>query len=83
MRGDTKYVMLDGIKPIIFHQGISHDSFKALGNITSAGFVKIYYDPVDQVISAGVYGESLSLKLKPNPQDADLIKMAMGHGGNI
>lgn len=83
----AKYVMIDGIKPIIFN-GLSHDAFKALGDITSAGFVKLYIQEGGHIESAPsvevvVHGESFSLKLKPNPVDAELIKTALGYGGKI
>lgn len=77
LNDSAKYVMIDGIKPIIFHLGLSHDAFKALGRITSAGFVKIYHS--NGWIDVAVHGESLSLKLKPNPVDAELIKAALGY----
>ena len=67
-----KYVIIDGIAPVIFFGGIPHSEMLKLGAITSAGFLKFYLN--DGKISIAVFGHSESLNLNPKPADADIIK---------
>jgi hypothetical protein len=64
----AKYVMMDK-GPIIFPDSFSHDEFVS-PHIKSAGQVMINGDEV------AVFGESMSLNLKPKDGDAALIKLA-------
>lgn len=74
-----KYVvgLISGYKAaIVFPEYVVHaDAARCLDprHITSAGF--FYYND-DEVIP---YGESVSLRLKSNPDDAKLIGEAIGH----
>jgi hypothetical protein len=63
-----KYVIVDNVFPIIFSDGMKHSDFIHRGEITSAGMIKISGDEVH------CYGESVSLKLKPDVTDELRIK---------
>ena len=64
-----KYVMLGRCMPIIF-EGMNHDELKILGKqITSAGFITF-----DQDGKVCTYGESLTLNMIPDKNDAELIQ---------
>lgn len=77
-----KYVMIDGIMPILFTEAMNHKDFIHRGNITSAGMCKInakinwdrYAEEYIVEKEVVCYGESISLKLKPAEQDAKYIK---------
>lgn len=62
-----KYVIVDGIMPIVFHGGLKHSSFKGMGEITSAGFCDIYSE--ENEVKVNCYGKSESLKIKSKPED--------------
>ena len=64
-----KYIIIDGVKPIVFSEAQLHSEFKNMGEITSAGKCSIRNNKVS------CFGESISLKLKPNERDAKIIKM--------
>lgn len=68
-----KYVIIGNAFPIIFHEAIEHAAV-AGSNIpaTSAGFVDI--EQSDGKIFAKCYGESISLELKSDPCDSELIE---------
>ena len=71
MGKDCKYIMLDDNFPILFHCGFNHKEIanKFIGHeITSAGFVEVRDNTVY------TFGESVSLKLKPEKDDAYWIK---------
>jgi hypothetical protein len=70
-----KYIILEQSIPILFPDHVNHSDFKKLGNITSAGFVEIDID--DEKINVRVYGESVTLKLKPMSGDNILIKILL------
>ena len=61
-----KYVMINGI-PIIFSEAHRHSQFQYMGEITSAGFVKIVSGKVN------IYGQSVSLKMCPDPYDEEIL----------
>ena len=70
---------LDGFSPILFPESFSHHSMadahakQRPGHVTvSAGYVKITTEGVV------CYNESVSLALKPRPQDAGIIERALG-----
>jgi hypothetical protein len=65
-----KYVMTQ-IGPILFPGSFAHADFKAFAP-TSAGFVEIGRDG-----SVFTYGESVSLKLRPDSQDETKILIAV------
>ena len=76
---DLKYVMFDYYTPVLFLAVITHAEMKNFrsecfseGKITSAGFVQVTMGD-DNGITAMVYGESDSLKLKSNPKDSIII----------
>ena len=69
----SKYVIVDGTFAITFGEYYKHDQFSRHGEITSAGFFSIGKDR-----KVHTYGESLSLKLKPEASDAYFIEKALG-----
>jgi len=76
MRLKTKYVIIDGIKAIIFTETLQHREFEPLGEITGAGFVSIGIK--DGNPSVSVYGESISLGIKSKNIDLLPVKRALG-----
>ena len=76
-----KYVMFENGKPLVFPSIWSHDDMVKLGKITSAGFVDIRYDNDEFEWKAIVWGESVSLKLKPNLSDKFYIEQALNFKG--
>jgi len=71
MPHEMKYVMIDFDRPILFFDIQNHSDFKRMGNITSAGYVKIYEK--DGFRSCKVYGKSVSLKLAPAQHDEEIL----------
>ena len=72
-----KYVIIkvmDMEVPIIFSDFIDHTNFVHMKPI-SAGKCKVDIDP-DEGVFYMVYGNSVSLKLKSRPEDAELITNA-------
>jgi len=77
---NLKYVMLEYNIPILFHPVIEHRNMMELktgfgiefGKITSAGFVQIFVGD-DYGIAATAYGESVSLGVKTNLDDSEII----------
>jgi hypothetical protein len=65
---EMKYIMIDEVFPVIFSDGMKHSDFKKMGNITSAGMVRILNDEIN------CFGKSVSLKLEPTKIDALIIK---------
>lgn len=60
--------------PVIFPEHVTHSQIKLKGaKPISAGFFKLRGLTGIPVL----YGESVSLKLKPHPNDADLLQMVM------
>ena len=70
-----KYVVFDCLFPVIFTEAQQHVKFKFMGKITSAGFCKIYSegDVAAQVVKVHCYGESISLNIKSDPKDSELL----------
>lgn len=69
-----KYAIVDGT-PVLFGSGMHHRDMLKLGRVESAGFVMIDGNGMGR-LSARVYGESLSLKLKPDAErDERLIEI--------
>lgn len=62
-------------KVIIFAGELSHDSFKNIGTIISAGFVLL--TPTAVKVKANVSGESWTLNIKSRPEDAKVIEDAI------
>lgn len=72
-----KYVIIDGISPVIFSSGIPHKDLQKLGTITAAGFLK-FYSMDSRDIDIAVYGKSESLEMHSQPEDAEVIKRILG-----
>ena len=73
-----KYVIIDYCLPILFSEGHQHAKFANIGKATSAGFCS-FYNEEDGSEDAGwhvsCWGESISLKIKSEPEnDAAIIK---------
>lgn len=73
MSPQLKYVIIDGM-PVLFGSGIEHSRMKRLGDVDSAGFVCLTGNGRGNV-DAQVYGESLSLGIKPGDRDERIIEM--------
>ena len=79
-----KYIIVDGgsfKQPILFDNTIAHSEFTDMypnpDYILSAGFFAVGAKPSENDpddIDVSVFGESVSLKLKSNPEDARHIK---------
>jgi len=69
---DIKYVMINHSFPIIFLAMFNHKDFSGVGNITSAGFLRIRSN--SGYIQIETYGESTSLGKRPDAEDAKLIQ---------
>lgn len=77
-----KYIMFGFFTPVLFPEHIKHSDFANLchfGKPTSAGFAKIYIKPdltykEEHEIDVCTFGESVSLKLKSDKEDARVIK---------
>ena len=72
-----KYIMINGIQPIIFDDSISHaflaDKLADIGSVESAGFI---------IAKGGIietFGHSESLNLPSSKADADIIQHAIHH----
>ena len=72
MEYKPKYVIVDMVFPVIFAEAIPHEMMKRLGNITSAGFVKI--SPLGGRIGVLTNGHSEGLGIEAKPDDAEMIK---------
>ena len=66
-----KYIIIDFVFPVLFTDAIEHKKMANGRFVTSAGFVKIVDGKVE------VYGDSISLKLKPDVDDADIISLML------
>jgi hypothetical protein len=71
MQDYWKYVVV-GDDMIIFPPTMKHSQFKNMGTITSAGLIRIYGG---EGPASGVrcFGESVTLKIKSNPQRDELL----------
>lgn len=68
-----KYVIIDRLSPVIFLASLEHSAFRALGEITSAGFVTFSFSGGGLEVTT--YGKSDSLKMEPQSEDAKIIKL--------
>lgn len=74
-----KYVIINEDFPIIFPEHIEHCKFSEIGKITSAGFCALEKDKLGSWLA--VYGESISLKLKPAEDDKIWLNMLLDSDG--
>ena len=67
-----KYVVINENDMIIFPPTMSHSQFKNMGNITSAGLIRIYGG---EGSGAGIrcFGESTTLSIRSKPQHDELV----------
>lgn len=72
---EMKYVMVDRIHLIVCGARLSHKdrSVPKEGVPTSAGFVQFWSDASGR-IRCRTFGHSASLKLGPDPRDAEIIE---------
>jgi hypothetical protein len=78
--------MFDDFNPQLFHEGLTHEHIANIFQYTyhkptSAEFVQIYLkrnEDGSTEIDICTYGESVFLKLKSKPEDADIIKRMFG-----
>lgn len=68
-----KYIIIGYALPVIFQRGLNHRAVAGIMSATSAGFVDL--SAVDGRIKANCHGESISLGLKSDPADAEIIEM--------
>lgn len=68
-----KYIMTE-YTPVLFNECLNHSDIAkcTFNNLESAGFVTIRF--VKNELEVSTYGESTSLGLKPNREDAARIK---------
>lgn len=71
-----KYIIINGVFPVVFAEAIPHADMRKLGNITSAGFVNI--TPNGEGIDVLTYGISEGLCMASKPDDAVIIKTILG-----
>jgi len=65
-----KYVIFKYIFPVLVHDATQHSDVRCgMGDATSAGFVHIDFEKEE----VHPYGESVSLRLKPNPEDGAIL----------
>jgi hypothetical protein len=72
-----KYVIYDYCFPVIFTEGMAHDSVKTGREPTSAGFFNVRPDTdpnANGFIHVTCYGESVSLNLKPSDFDSRILE---------
>jgi hypothetical protein len=67
-----KYIIIDGLYPILFPEAVSHNQISPNSNIKSAGYVQFIIE--DSKVIAKTYGESKTLKIGPKKTDAILIE---------
>jgi hypothetical protein len=70
---EFKYVMVDTAFPVIFFANMQHKAFSGIGKITSAGLVRIIGR--ERSFEVETYGESAGLKMRPEDEDAGIIKL--------
>lgn len=75
-----KYIIFDDIFPCLISDGTGHADMKMLGRIpTSAGFFSTSVNRETGKISVNVFGESIGLKLKSDPEDAYLLERLLNN----
>lgn len=63
-----KYIIA-GYSPVIFNEALTHsDVAEGLGEIKSAGFFYVDWDPVTEQFDCKPFGESISIGVKCNPE---------------
>jgi len=70
----TKYVIFNDVFPVIFGDYFEHSAVvinRAYKKPTSAGFMRIISGGLKRYVE--VYGESVSLNLKPSEDDAAIL----------
>ena len=72
-----KYVVINGDDMIIFPPTMAHSQFKNIGNITSAGLIRIFSEK-GSVNGVRCFGESVSLKIKSDPKHDEKIIQERG-----
>ena len=78
---ELKYIVFntdDGLLvPVIFPDVLQHNSLKVVkATPTSAGYVRFFTGDNGKVI-ADTYGDSISLRLTPAPDDRALIELVL------
>lgn len=78
-----KYVIFDHSFPVIFQEGIGHNKITVKGmKPTSAGFISIVSKTklraFESYLDIKIYGESLSLNLKPSDRDLEIFERYFG-----
>jgi len=81
-----KYVVFDYSLPVIFQEGISHNEITVKGmSPTSAGFIIVSPKVKDSgpttvrgYFEIRIYGESISLGLKPSDRDLEIFERYFG-----
>lgn len=66
-----KYIIIDGVIPIVFSEAQLHTEFKLFGEITSAGKCRFVLD--DGTVKARCFGNSIGLKIKSNPEHDEKV----------
>lgn len=77
-----KYIIFDNSFPVIFQEGIGHNEIKVKGmSPTSAGFISVIPkvkektpNTVGGYFDIRVFGESISLGLKPRDNDLQIFE---------
>lgn len=70
---EMKYVVINTDQIIVFSAGMRHSDFKAMGNITSAGFVGLCNVSKSRPSGLYTYGKSTSLGIGSVPEDQWLL----------
>jgi len=84
MVSNCKYIMLRGVEPVLFPLTLTHATIANVlnrGEVTSAGFVTVLGIGIqgNSDIMVRVFGESVSLKLKPAEDDSYWIKKMLSY----
>jgi hypothetical protein len=76
MSKEMKHVITKNGCPILFGKAQTHDEFLKFSPV-SAGFFTINFDEHDLRSSVECYGESVSLKIKSDPNDCRKIELML------
>ena len=79
MQQAGKYVILRGLGPVLFGEGILHKDATLGKRVVSAGFFKVSADGCGE-IWVHCYGESTSLGIGVDPKDEQCIKNLLTGG---
>lgn len=77
----SKYIILNNERAIILPVSMNHSDLYGIEKITSAGFINFDLrctgienrDTFEDLVFVSTYGESVSLNLKSNKEDATLV----------